>query len=787
MKFGNSRIKVLAYNTILGKMGDKNVLQPLLINVTVQQMAKSIRSKWKRKCRAVKRIRYGEKELARLKKTLGINEKNQDVEMSNIAKIATVIGRSEIQANGSNAMDIDKKRVFNPKTMRDQNGSYPVWMHQHKIRNTLMYIKGCENKDAIKHSFPNPTKYKERIKACQSDKMDSLDKNDSPNLTSLMEKLSQSELTSILELLQNKTSEEVTGTLSKFGNTLNCLIGNIHVMSEYDLIHWCCSIKLLTNTLQSSEKQVLARLKYIKDSYRCAKCKRNAVINYDMGLLANLQSHSCNPPPSTGAQCLEARLIKKLKEYELYRTIRYDKSVEELFYKVTVDNAETICFYSVTSTREGVFTCLVCGRDVSGRQNIIQHVFGNKHIGTIHEDYAIILAFHTCFSRLERKYQMLQMNFRYRDEKKVECLMCSKMVHFQNMKSHMDGPCFKLGNVRIDALNKDNFDTWKIHMEALLIKNDGWNYVNGNIKKPELVMGDQNSQKAIDAWNKADSRVKSDIILSITPSEAAKNCVTSRDVWLKLESTYQSKGPARNATLLKRLTLRRMSEGSDVPCRLLSKTFHAQLSPETNYPPLTEEYDAPKNESRGNVQGAVFATKKQRGWKRHPRSKNMEGKQCGKSEERRNLQIQVLSVPKGRTQGQRVLTERSNDIKDFPVPENGHGGRLNLVNNSFTSVQGSGITSYSADVFGERKDIKLSDTLKVDEAAFSKEIGETALLEIIHTDVCGPMRVKSLSKAKYFVEFVDDYSRYTTVYFVITKDEVLEKAGNIHVEDLKIF
>ena len=52
-------------------------------------MAKSLRSKWRRKCRAVKRVRYGEKELARLKKTLGIDENGKDVEMNDIEEIAT--------------------------------------------------------------------------------------------------------------------------------------------------------------------------------------------------------------------------------------------------------------------------------------------------------------------------------------------------------------------------------------------------------------------------------------------------------------------------------------------------------------------------------------------------------------------------------------------------------------------------------------------------------------------------------------------------------------------------
>lgn len=53
-------------------------------------MAKSLRSKWRRKCRAVKRVRYGEKELAMLKKTLGIDESGApDSEMKEISDIAT--------------------------------------------------------------------------------------------------------------------------------------------------------------------------------------------------------------------------------------------------------------------------------------------------------------------------------------------------------------------------------------------------------------------------------------------------------------------------------------------------------------------------------------------------------------------------------------------------------------------------------------------------------------------------------------------------------------------------
>ncbi|GJY17590.1 retrovirus-related pol polyprotein from transposon TNT 1-94 [Tanacetum coccineum] len=44
-------------------------------------------------------------------------------------------------------------------------------------------------------------------------------------------------------------------------------------------------------------------------------------------------------------------------------------------------------------------------------------------------------------------------------------------------------------------------------------------------------------------------------------------------------------------------------------------------------------------------------------------------------------------------------------------------------------------------------------------------------LEQLHMDLCGPMRVASINGKKYILVIVDDYSRYTWVYFLRTKDE----------------
>ncbi|GJS92692.1 retrovirus-related pol polyprotein from transposon TNT 1-94 [Tanacetum coccineum] len=47
-------------------------------------------------------------------------------------------------------------------------------------------------------------------------------------------------------------------------------------------------------------------------------------------------------------------------------------------------------------------------------------------------------------------------------------------------------------------------------------------------------------------------------------------------------------------------------------------------------------------------------------------------------------------------------------------------------------------------------------------------------LELLHMDLCGPMRVASINGKKYILVIVDDFSRYTWVYFLRSKDETPE-------------
>ncbi|KAG7252909.1 hypothetical protein CRUP_010537 [Coryphaenoides rupestris] len=104
-------------------------------------MAKSLRSKWKRKMRAEKRKKNEPKELARLKRTLA----NGKAAMEDMQEVATVVPAATLKEKkkkkeegvvdmeggaevDDGKMDLDSKR--NKKTHLDENGQYPTWMSQ---------------------------------------------------------------------------------------------------------------------------------------------------------------------------------------------------------------------------------------------------------------------------------------------------------------------------------------------------------------------------------------------------------------------------------------------------------------------------------------------------------------------------------------------------------------------------------------------------------------------------------------------------------------------------------
>lgn len=86
--------------------------------------------------------------------------------------------------------------------------------------------------------------------------------------------------------------------------------------------------------------------------------------------------------------------------------------------------------------------------------------------------------------------------------------------------------------IRIDPLNANNYDSWKLHIRAILIKADLWSYASGAKPCPT---GESDAK-----WKEFDQKACADMTLAISSSELGliSECETSYDIWVFLQYFY---------------------------------------------------------------------------------------------------------------------------------------------------------------------------------------------------------------------------------------------------------
>ena len=77
---------------------------------------------------------------------------------------------------------------------------------------------------------------------------------------------------------------------------------------------------------------------------------------------------------------------------------------------------------------------------------------------------------------------------------------------------------------------------------------------------------------------------------------------------------------------------------------------------------------------------------------------------------------------------------------------------------------------------------------------FGKAPRATHPLELVHSDLCGPMNVKACHDASHFLSFIDDYARFSYVYLISHRFEALDcfkhfmaEVQNQKERNLKVF
>ena len=75
--------------------------------------------------------------------------------------------------------------------------------------------------------------------------------------------------------------------------------------------------------------------------------------------------------------------------------------------------------------------------------------------------------------------------------------------------------------------------------------------------------------------------------------------------------------------------------------------------------------------------------------------------------------------------------------------------------------------------------------MKIIKKSFPKIDGSSTLLQLVHSDVCDVHSNHTRGGKKYFITFIDDFSKFCYVYLLFSKGEVMEnfKFYKIEVEN----
>ncbi|KFD60695.1 hypothetical protein M514_27126 [Trichuris suis] len=115
-----------------------------------------------------------------------------------------------------------------------------------------------------------------------------------------------------------------------------------------------------------------------------------------------------------------------------------------------------------------------------------------------------------------------------------------------------------------------------------------------------------------------------------------------------------------------------------------------------------------------------------------------------------------------------LLAEQPHDLWHRQLGHLSRGSMKLLLNGMVTGIPKNSVSNIDCVTCVKGKQCRLS---------FPKLHGKRAtnLLDIVHSGICGPTQVRSFGGARYFISFIDDFSRESFIYFLKNKNDALQK------------
>eukprot|EP00253_Pinus_taeda_P034563 PITA_34563 len=355
------------------------------------------------------------------------------------------------------------------------------------------------------------------------------------------------------------------------------------------------------------------------------------------------------------------------------------------------------------------------------------------------------------------------------------------------------------GKIEIEKFNGQSFELWKLKMEDLFVDKDQWIAVDSGTK-PTGVTDEE--------WKKLDRKAKSTIRLCVSNSVLlnVSGEATARALWDKLGTLYQSKSLVNKLFLRKKLYNLRMKDGDSVTehmnafntvvvCWKCGKEGHFRRECKSKAPDEGKgSDDAPSVEAKttSDEGGYVYLASSSthvdhEAWLIDSGVKTVFEKDTCKMV--RGALVLMRGVRIGtlyKLQGSTVVDGCNSSM----VPESGEedlvvsGEKTMLWHQRLGHIGEKGLRILHGKGMVEGMSNSSLDFDFYENCVYGKHNyvsfpsgGKRAkqILELVHSDVFGPVKVPSLSKSVYYVSFIDDFSRNTWMCFLKKKSEVFDK------------
>ncbi|KAA0042331.1 gag/pol protein [Cucumis melo var. makuwa] len=261
----------------------------------------------------------------------------------------------------------------------------------------------------------------------------------------------------------------------------------------------------------------------------------------------------------------------------------------------------------------------------------------------------------------------------------------------------------------------------------------------------------QTSWKAYDRWIKANEKARVYILASMSDVLAKKHesLATTKEIMDSLKRMFGQPEWSLRHEAIKYIYTKRMKEGTSIKEHVLDMMMHFNIA-EVNGGAIDGANQCFQNLTKGKgkeVEANVATTKRK--FKRGSSSKSKVGPS--------KPNHKIKKKRKGKTPKQNKEKKTTEKGKCYHCGENGHWLR-------------------NCPKYLDHKKAEKGAQGKMTKRSFTeKGLRVKTPLELVHSDLCGPMNVKTRRGYKYFISFIDDYSRYGHVYLIQNKSDSFEK------------